>query len=174
MLLNELFARYGICSTLHFDQGRNFESGIFQDLCRMLGIKKTRTSARNPRCNGQTERFNRTLVRIIKAYLKNEQTDWDLHLGCLAAAYRSTPHESSKMTLDVLMLGREVQLPAGLTHGSHTNNETVTSYGEYVNKLRKRLQTAHSVARKYIEYQLRHKRTDMMQRYLRPAFCLGT
>ena len=26
---------------------------------------------------------------MIKAYLKNEQTDWDLHLGCLAAAYRS-------------------------------------------------------------------------------------
>ena len=92
VLLNEVFARYGICSTLHSDQGRNFESGIFQDLCRMLEIKKTRTSARNPRCNGQTERFNRTLVRMIKAYLKNEQTDWDLHLGCLAAAYRSTPH----------------------------------------------------------------------------------
>ena len=81
VLSNEVFARYGICSTLHSDQGRNFESDIFQDLCRMLEIKKTRTSARNPRCNGQTERFNRTLVRMIKAYLKNEQTDWDLHLG---------------------------------------------------------------------------------------------
>ena len=110
VLLNEVFARYGICSTLHSDQGRNIESGIFQDLCRMLEIKKTRTSARNPRCNGQTERFNRTLVRMIKAYLKNEQTDWDLHLGCLAAAYRSTPHESSQMTHNLLMLGREVRL----------------------------------------------------------------
>ena len=72
------------------------------------------------------------------------------------------------------MLGREVRLPAELTHGSYTNNETVTSYGENVNKLRKRLQTAYSVARKYIENQLRHKRTDMMQRYLRPVFCQGT
>ena len=94
VLLNEVFARYGICSTLHSDQVRNFERGILQDLCRILEIKKTRTSASNPRCNGQTERFNRALVRMIKAYLKNEQTDWGLHLGCLAAAYRSTSHES--------------------------------------------------------------------------------
>ena len=49
------------------------------------------------------------------------------------------------------MSGREVQLPAKLTHGSYTNNETVTSYGEYVDKLREILQTAHSVACKYIE-----------------------
>ena len=132
-------------------QGRNFESGIFQDLCRMLEIKKTRTSVRNQRCNGQTERFNRTLVRMIKAYLKNEQTDWDLHLGCLATVYRSTPHESSQMTPNLLMLGREVRLPAELTHGSYTNNETVNSYLEYVYKLRERLQTANSVAPKYIE-----------------------
>ena len=88
---------------------------------------------------------------MIKAFLKNEQTDWDLHLGCLAAACRSTPHESSQMTPNLLMLGRAVQLPAKLTHGSYTNNETVTSYGEYVDKLRERLQTAHSVAPKYIE-----------------------
>ena len=88
---------------------------------------------------------------MIKAYLKNEQTDWDLHLGSLATAYRSTPHESSQMTPNLLMLGREVRLPAELTHGSYTNNETVTSYLEYVDKLRERLQTAHSVAPKYIE-----------------------
>ena len=88
---------------------------------------------------------------MIKAYLKNKQTDWYLHLGCLAAAYRSTTYESSQMTPNMLMLGREVRLPAELTHGSYANNETVTSYGEYVDKLRKRLQTAHFVARKYIE-----------------------
>ena len=29
---------------------------IFQILCRMLEIKKTRTSARNPRCNDHSER----------------------------------------------------------------------------------------------------------------------
>ena len=49
------------------------------------------------------------------------------------------------------MLGREVRFLAELYHGSYTNNETATSYGEYVDKLIERLQKAHSVAPKYIE-----------------------
>ncbi|MCG8045846.1 MAG: RNase H-like domain-containing protein [Candidatus Thiodiazotropha endolucinida] len=150
-LLNEVFARYGICNMLLSDQGRNFESSIFQELCQMLEIKKSRTSVRNPRCNGQTERFNKTLIRMIKAYLKDEQTDWDLNLGCLAAAYRSTPNESTQLTPNLLMLGREVRLPAELLHGDTIGSrDEITSYGDYVDQLRDRMQTAHQVARKNI------------------------
>ena len=97
VLLNEVFARYGTCNMLLADQGRMFEGSIFQEICRLLEIKKSRTSVRNPKCNGQTERFNRTLIRMIKAYLKDEQTDWDQNLGCLAGAYRASPNESTKL-----------------------------------------------------------------------------
>ena len=73
---------YGICSTLHSDQGRNFEIGIFQDLCRMLEIKKKRPELQQ----GIQDKMVKLrgligLLRMIKAYLKNEQTDCDLHLG---------------------------------------------------------------------------------------------
>ena len=74
----------------------------------MLEIKKMRTSPRNPKCNGQTEWFNHTLVRMIKAYLCQEQDEWDLHLGCLAGAYRATPNESTGLTPNLLTMGREV------------------------------------------------------------------
>jgi hypothetical protein len=53
------------------------ESGIFQELCKILEIRKTRTSPRNPKCNGQVERFNRTLIGMIKSYLRGEQTNWE-------------------------------------------------------------------------------------------------
>ena len=68
------------------DQGRNFESDIFQELCQLLEIRKTRTSPRNPKGNGQIERFNRSLLSMIKSFLRGEQTGWDLNLGCLAGA----------------------------------------------------------------------------------------
>ena len=70
VILNEVICRYGCPLALHSDQGRNYESEIFQQLCKLLEVRKTRTSARNPKANGQTERFNRTLLSMIKSYIR--------------------------------------------------------------------------------------------------------
>ena len=150
-LPNEVVARYGCPLTILSDQGGAFESAVFHELCRLLEIKKTRTSPRNPRCNGLAERFNRSLLRMIKAYLQGEQTDWDLNLGCLASAYRASPSESTHLTPNLLFLGREVRLPAELMYGGQsTASNEYHSYGEYVEHLKVRMQHAHEVARKHL------------------------
>ena len=86
-ILNEYIASWGCPLSIHSDQGRTYESKIFKELCRMLEICKTGTSVRDPKGNGQSERFNRTMPRMIRAYLCDEQDEWDLHFGCLAGAY---------------------------------------------------------------------------------------
>ena len=56
------------------------------------------------------------------------------------------------MTPNLLTMGREVRLPAKLVFGS-TNSfdgEDITSYGDFVDVLRARMQYAHEIARKYI------------------------
>ncbi len=65
-IVNDFVARWGTPHTIHSDQGATFESRVFKELCRLLEVKKSRSSPRNPRGNGQTERFNRTLVQMIK------------------------------------------------------------------------------------------------------------
>ena len=161
-ILNEVIARYGCPLDLHSDQGRNYESAIFAELCRLLEILKTRTSPGNPCCNGQIERFNRTLVRMIKAYLKGQQRDWDRNLGCLAAAYWSSWHESTRFTPILLMLGREVRLPAEVLFGSGTTHvgQDVASYGQYVELLKKRMQHAHELARAHLKVNAEHHKRD--------------
>ena len=108
VILNEVIARYGSPLSIHSDLGSNYESQIFKELCKLMEIRKTGTSVRNPKGNRQVEKFNRTLVCMIKAYLKGEQENWDLNLGCLAVAFRATPSASKKFTPNMLMLGREV------------------------------------------------------------------
>ena len=89
---------------------------------------------------------------MIKAYLKGQQREWDKHLGCLAAAYRSTPHESIGFTPNMLMFGREARLPIEviLGIGATSTGEEVASYGDYVNSLKERMQVAHDLARKHL------------------------
>ena len=153
VILNEVIARFGCPISIHSDQGSNYESKIFSELCEMLEIKKTRTTSRNPKGNGQTERYNKTLIRMIRAYLSDNQTDWDLNLGCLAAAYRATPNETTKLTPNLLMLGREVRLPAEIAFGSFANskNELISSYGDYVLKLKNKMLTCHQICREHLQ-----------------------
>ena len=99
-----------------------------------------------------SEHFNRTLLRMVKAYLCGEQTDWDLHLGCLARAYRATPNESTKLTPNLFTMGREVRLPAKLIFGSKNGCDGLetTSYGDYIDCLQEKMQHVHRIARRHI------------------------
>ena len=149
-LVDAVISRFGSPLSLHSDQGSNYESRIIAELCHLLEIKKTRTTPRRPQCNGQTERFNRTMIQMIKAYIKGEQKNWDQYLPCLGAAYRSAKHETTGFSPNFLMLGRKVRLPGDI---APTDPQTGHSScpAEYVEKLRERLAHAHEVTRKHLK-----------------------
>ena len=104
---------------------------------------------------------------MIRAYINDEQGNWDLNLGCLAGAYRATPHDSTTLTPNLMMLWREVRLPHEVVFGSSVPRnkfETVANYGAYVTELNSNLQRAHEVARKHLTAlrQLQHRKLGMM------------
>ena len=82
---------------------------------------------------------------MIKSYLRGEQTNWDVHLGCLAGAYRATPNESTGLTQNLLLFGREIKMPYEIVKEKNSKN-----WGEHAIKIRDRLHRAHHVARKHL------------------------
>ena len=94
VLVKEVVSRFGVPLSLHSDQGRNFESAVFSEMCRLLGIGKTRTTPLHPQSDGMVERFNRTLEAQLSEFASDHQRDWDEHVPLLMMAYRTAVHLS--------------------------------------------------------------------------------
>ncbi|XP_021374150.1 uncharacterized protein LOC110463677 [Mizuhopecten yessoensis] len=80
---------------IYSEQGAEFESELFQAVCRKLEVNKTRTSPYNPQSDGLVERFNRTMKRMMATFAHEKKEDWDDHLPYLMLAYRSAVHSST-------------------------------------------------------------------------------
>ena len=96
---------------LHSDQGANLTGEVVKELCNLLGIKRSQTSAYHPQGNGQTERFNWTLEAMLAKSVDEHQEDWSDHLPILLMAYRTSIHESTKFSPFHLNFGKSTQLP---------------------------------------------------------------
>ncbi len=110
-IYNNFILNFGIPSKLHSDQGANFESDIIKELCNITGIYKTRTTAYHPMGNGQTERYNRTLLNMLGTLEQTQKSDWKRYLPSLVYAYNCTRHETTKVSPFELMFGRKPKLP---------------------------------------------------------------
>ena len=117
VLVGEFMARFGIPRQIHSDQGRNFESKVFQEMCKSLGMDKTRTTPLHPQSDGMVERFNRTIEEMLSKFVAENQRDWDSHLPILMMAYHSAVHETTSFTPCELMFGRQIDLPIDLQLG---------------------------------------------------------
>ena len=75
VFVSEFVSRFGAPDNLHTDQGKNFDSRLFKEVCSMLGVRKTRTTAYHPAGDGLVERFNQTLERVLAHYVTDHQRD---------------------------------------------------------------------------------------------------
>ena len=64
--LSGWIARFSVASTVTTDQGRQFESMLWQQLMQLLGSKRIRTTSYHPIANGLIERFHRQLKASLK------------------------------------------------------------------------------------------------------------
>ena len=145
VLTKEFFSKYGVPTYLHTDQGTQFESVVFQETCRLLGIQKTRTTPFHPQSDGQSERNIKTLTRMI-AMVTDDQCEWDEHLPFISMAYRSTPQATTGLSPNYMMFGRELFMPVDIMCGLPDEDEAKSPV-QYAVELRSKLSHAYEVAR---------------------------
>ena len=70
--LVKLFSMFGLPQIVHSDQGKNFESTVLKQTLEAFGISKSRTTAYHPQGDGMVERFNRSLLQLLRSFVQSE------------------------------------------------------------------------------------------------------
>ena len=68
-LIERFISVLGCPLSLHSDQGSNFESLVFQEVCSSLAIKKIRTTAGRPQSDCMIEWACRSVQAMLSAYV---------------------------------------------------------------------------------------------------------
>ena len=146
VLVSRVFSRFGPPTVIHSDQGRNFESTLMHEIYNLMGIKKTRTTAYHPQCDGLVERQNRTLQSILSAFVSEHSVDWDEWLDQAVFAYNTSVHESTGLSPYELIFGRPARMPIEVELGVPLRNPN--SQSDYSQSLRKALLHSNELAQR--------------------------
>ena len=72
------------------DQGKAFTGHIITHLCDLYGVQKLRTLPYHAQTNGQVERMNQTIIRMMGKLEEDKKACWSKHLPELLLAYNAT------------------------------------------------------------------------------------
>lgn len=136
---------FGYPSRFHSDQGPHFESDLMKQLCAMYNVSKSRTTPYHPAGNGRVERFNQTLLNMLRTLEVDKQSKWPEHLPELLQAYNNTVHSATGFAPAYLMFGRHLRLPVDVSLGvapTQLHQNAVT----WVDEHHKRLKSAYDLA----------------------------
>ena len=89
-LRNGYFGLFGAPAYLISDQRKAFTGHIITHLCDLYGVQKLRTSPYHAQTNGQVERMNQMIIRMIGKLEEDKKACWSKHLPKLLLAYNAT------------------------------------------------------------------------------------
>ena len=142
------FGLFGAPAYLVSDQGKAFTGHIITHLCDLYGVQKLRTSPYHAQTNGQVERMNQTIIRMIGKLEEDKKACWSKHLPELLLAYNATRSAVTGYSPYYLLFGRRSRVPVDYLFPTLRDSPHQTKMEMSVAAMQKRLKEAFAVARR--------------------------
>ena len=144
-LYNDFMLLFGFPARIPHDQGREFENKLFRRLQQSCGMMRSRTTPYHPQCNGKAERFNQTLLSMLRTLPEEKKRKCSEYVPKVVHAYNCTKSDSTGYSPFYLLFGRTPRLPVDLIFGTSLEEASVT-HTEYVDKWKFAMKEAYSLA----------------------------
>ena len=104
---------YGAVEQVISDRGSEFNSELFQSVCKRLNTVSHMTTAYNPASNGCWERYNGTLKTTLQKLATADKFSWDVTLPFAVLAINTSYQQTIEEIPYYLFFGRDAYLPYG-------------------------------------------------------------
>ncbi|EYC28494.1 hypothetical protein Y032_0007g3255 [Ancylostoma ceylanicum] len=131
------------------DQGGEFDNKLLAEIASIMGIEQVFTKGYNPRENGVTERFNKTIIGLLRKKVEVPM-EWDKMLPLCVFAYNTTAHDATGDSPFFLLHGFDAKVPWNSLPTQEITPYMVDLDG-YIHELVTGLKTAHDHAREQNE-----------------------
>ncbi len=178
--LKDCFFKFGFPDKLISDNGKQFTSNLLKEFCKSYSIDHRFLSTYHAQQN-QSERVNRTLIPMIRAFVEDRHNEWDKYISEFAFAIRTAVHDATGVPPALLNLGRELQCPFDrvISDGNNTNfdinvvKNVPNEMKEVIEYVRNNLVNNRQKNKKYYDEKHRDVKYDVGQEVLVRAHILS-
>ncbi|XP_068115048.1 uncharacterized protein [Hyperolius riggenbachi] len=171
-IFNDYALKYGMPMRIHHDQGGEFENQLFAQLKKNCGVLGSRTTPYHPQGNGQVERFNRTLLQMLRTLTEKQKTNWKDSLNKLVYAYNCTRCEVTGFSPFYLLFGRSPRLPIDLLFGL-TSETGKPDHRAYMEKWKQEMQNAYEIVQENMKKSTERSKKHYDGRIRSSVLCPG-
>ena len=148
---------------LHSDGANNVNGEVMQQISKLLGVDKSKSSRLHPEGDGLSEAVVKIVKSVIQKHVDYFGSNWDLYLQSAAFAMRSNISSGTGVSPAELILGESLKHPIDIEINTKEENVplNVKQARNFASKLKGRLNESSAI----VNDSLRKTRGQMKRSY---------
>ncbi|KAG1934069.1 retrotransposable element [Pimephales promelas] len=98
IMVNHVFRLHGLPTDVVSDRGPQFSSQFWKEFCRLIGATVSLSSGFHPQTNGQAERANQIVARILRSLAFRNPASWAEQLPWAEYSHNSLPSAATGLS----------------------------------------------------------------------------